>query len=288
MTASEGRFVTTQDGLRLFVRTWGAQGPETGAPILCLHGLTRNSRDFEGVAPRMAGLGRRVYALDVRGRGLSDRDPQPERYAPPVYAGDVLAAMAQLELPQAVFVGTSMGGIITMILAAMAPDRIVRVVLNDVGPVLSPEGLARIAGYVGKVDPVPDWEAAADAVWRINASAFPNQPPSFFMAFARRTFRQDAATGVIAPDYDPAIAAPFRQPNGAAPVDMWPLFDALKAVPTLLVRGGLSDLLTPETVSAMRARHPDLGVVQAAQVGHAPQLDEPDVWPTLEAFLTRP
>lgn len=280
----EGRRIETADGLGLFVREHAAVGPERGLPVLCLHGLTRNSRDFEDVLPKIAALGRRAIALDARGRGLSDRDPDPSRYAQPVYAQDVLRVLDALGVPRCAFVGTSMGGITTMILAAMSPQRIERVVLNDVGPVLSLEGLGRIMTYVGKAQPVSSWEEATDVAWSINGSAFPKAPPSFFARMARRLFRE-TAPGRIDADYDAAIAAVFSQPAGAAPVDMWPLFEALKPIPTLLVRGGLSDLLSVDAVAAMVTRKPDLEVVTARDVGHAPMLDEPDVWPTVARFL---
>jgi pimeloyl-ACP methyl ester carboxylesterase len=279
-----GRFVELADGVKVFVRDLPPVGPVKGTPILCLHGLTRNSKDFEDLLPRFAAAGRRAIALDVRGRGLSDRDPEPMRYNPLTYAQDTLAVLDALGVDKACFVGTSMGGIITMLIAASAPQRIERAVLNDVGPALDPAGIARIAGYVGKAQPVATWDDAADAIWRINGVAFPDAPPSFFYRMARRTFRI-GDDGAPALDYDPEIAAPFRTPGGAAPADMWPLFAALAPIPTLSIRGGLSDLLSPAIVAEMKARKPDLETVEVARVGHAPMLDEPDAWAALQHFL---
>jgi len=278
------RFVTVSDGLKLFVRDLPAEGVEIGAPVLCLHGLTRNSRDFEAILPRIAAGGRRAVALDVRGRGRSDYDPHPERYQPPVYAGDVLQVLDALAIPRAAFVGTSMGGLITMLLAATQPQRIERVVLNDVGPKLEAAGLARIAGYVGTGAPAATWAEAAARTRAINGMAFPDADAAFFDAMARRTFTE-VAPGNIAPAYDPAIALPFRQPGGAAPPDLWALFDALKPIPTLVVRGAISDLFAQDTVAEMQARKPDLAAVAVARVGHAPMLDEPDAWAAVQAFL---
>jgi pimeloyl-ACP methyl ester carboxylesterase len=281
------QFIPTADGLTLYARDYPAQEPVTGLPVLCLHGLTRNSKDFEVVAPRIAALGRRVIALDVRGRGRSDRDPQPARYMPPTYAQDVLQVLERLAIPRAVFLGTSMGGLITMIVAAAAQPRVAAVILNDVGPQLNPAAVARIAGYVGKVDPVADWEAAAETIRGINAPAFPDRDMDFWRAFARRTFR-DLPDGRVALDYDPAIAFPFAQPSGAAPADIGPLFaQGLGPVPTLVVRGSLSDLLTPDGVAAMRALKPDLEVAEVPGVGHAPMLDEPEAWEAIIGFLAK-
>lgn len=280
---SHGRFFEVSDGLKLFVRDLPAQGPEIGPPVLCLHGLTRNGRDFEAILPRIAAGGRRALALDVRGRGRSDYDPKPERYQPPTYVGDVLQLLDVFEIPRAAFVGTSMGGLITMILAAMAPQRIERAVLNDIGPKLEPAGLARIAGYVGTGEPVKTWDEAAAKIKAINGAAFPDADDAFFAAMARRTFREKE--GAVALDYDPDISAPFRQPGGAAPADLWPLFDALKPIPLLVVRGAISDLFSAETVAEMKARKPDMESVEVARVGHAPMLDEPEAWAAISRFL---
>ena len=140
---------TSQDGLTLHARDYAAARPVTGVPVICIHGLTRNARDFEDLAPRIAALGRRVLAVDVRGRGRSARDPQPLNYHPGTYAMDVVALLEATGIDRAVFVGTSMGGIIAMVLASIRPEAIAGAVLNDVGPELSPLGLARIGGYVG-------------------------------------------------------------------------------------------------------------------------------------------
>jgi pimeloyl-ACP methyl ester carboxylesterase len=284
MSGVVGRMIEVPDGLALFVREWPAIGGESGEPILCLHGLTRNSKDFEDVAPQLAARGRRVLAVDVRGRGLSQYDPQPMRYAPPTYVADVAFILDALGIARAAFVGTSMGGIITMVTAMLTPQRITRAVLNDVGPEIDPRGLARIASYVGKTQAATSWESAAAAIKSINGVAFPTRGDDFFLRMARRTFRQTGPEA-FALDYDPEIAAPFRAPGGAAPVDMWPLFESLKPIPTLVVRGALSDLLSQETVTKMKERKPDLETVEVADVGHAPMLDEPDAFAALERFL---
>lgn len=280
------RFVSTSDGLSLFVRDYGPEGGERAAPVVCLHGLTRNSADFETVAPRIAGLGRRVLALDVRGRGRSASDPQWQRYQPPTYAGDVVQVMAALNVPKAVFVGTSMGGLITMLLAVMAPERIAAAILNDVGPVIDPAGIARIGGYVGKTGPFPDWKSLAETLKASQSIAFPDADDAAWEAFARRTGRE-RADGQIEFAYDPAIAKVFAEaPAGPAP-DIRPLFAALARVPVLVLRGALSDILSPDGVEEMRKLKADLDVAEIPRVGHAPMLDEPASWAAIEAFLRR-
>jgi pimeloyl-ACP methyl ester carboxylesterase len=285
----EERVIATVDGLTLYARDYPPLLPVTGLPVICLHGLTRNSRDFEIVAPRVAALGRRVVAPDMRGRGKSANDPDPAHYVPAVYAQDVLALMDKLEIPRAVFVGTSMGGLITMVLAAMAPDRIAASVLNDVGPRLSAPGLARIATYVGRTQPVASWEEAAEAVRAIIGSAYPERldDDAFWLAFARRTFRE-REDGRYETDYDPRIALAFAGfDEDAPPPDLTPFFTALAQKPMLSIRGAISDLFSEDVVVAMRAAKPDLETAVVANIGHAPMLDEPEAWDALLNFLAK-
>ena len=275
------------DGLTLHARDYPAEGDK--APVICIHGLTRNARDFEALAPRIQATGRRVIAVDVRGRGGSDRDPNPANYHPGTYAADVMALMVQQAIPQAVFIGTSMGGIITMVLASFAPQVIAAAVLNDVGPELSPVGIARIAGYVGQGKPVETWADAAAYIRSVNASAFPDATDEEWDRFARRTFREEDGRPVL--DYDPNIAAAFKPdpdaPPAAAP-DMWPLFRALTTGrPTLLVRGGASDLIDEAIAARMRDVAPDMAYAEVPRVGHAPMLTEPQAWEAIQSFLAR-
>ncbi len=285
----EERIVATVDGLTLYARDYAPLLPETGLPVICLHGLTRNSRDFEVIAPRIAALGRRVIAADMRGRGKSANDPDPAHYVPAVYAQDVLKLMETLEIPKAVFIGTSMGGLITLVIAALAPEKIAASVLNDVGPKLSIEGLSRIAGYVGRVQAVESWEEAAGAVRAVNGSAFPERldDDTYWLAFARRTFRE-REDGKLEFDYDPHIALAFADfDEDAPPPDLTPLFDALAQKPMLSVRGAISDLFSEEAVAFMRERKPDLEAIAIENVGHAPMLDEPEAWDAILDFLAK-
>ncbi len=280
---------TSPDGLALHARDYAAASGPSRAPVVCIHGLTRNARDFEDLAPRLAAGGRRVLALDVRGRGGSAFDPQPQRYAPATYASDVLALLDALAISRAVFIGTSMGGLITLVVAALRPAAIAAAVLNDIGPEIAPEGLARLATYVGLGGPAPDWDAAADYARRLNLAAFPHYGPDDWMRFARRLFTEK--NGAIVLDYDPAISQAFKRPEPAPgeapppPPDLWPLFAALAQRPLLTIRGETSDILSPDIARRMREAAPDMAYVQITGVGHAPMLDEPEALAAIHALL---
>jgi len=284
----EERSVATADGLKLYVRDYAPLQPQTGLPVVCLHGLTRNARDFEVVAARIAALGRRVLVPDVRGRGRSDYDPDPAHYVPAVYAQDVLRLLDTLETPKAVFLGTSMGGIITMLVAATAPERVAAAMLNDVGAKLGEEGVRRISAYVGAAKPAATWAGAAAAVKAVNLVAFPDREDDdvFWETLARRTWRE-RADGALEADYDPHIALAFSSSDTAPVLDMTPLFLPLKDKPVLLIRGALSDLLPADVVAYMRDLKPDLAVAEVPHVGHAPLLDEPEAWDALLDFLAK-
>ncbi|MGP1275169.1 MAG: alpha/beta fold hydrolase [Caulobacterales bacterium] len=286
MTAFEQRFFKAADGIRTAYRFYPASGGSGSLPVICLHGLTRNSRDFEGLAPSIAAGGRNVIAVDVRGRGLSDRGSAPDRYNPQVYVEDMLGLLDQEGIAKIIAIGTSMGGLMTMITAALRPGLLAGAVLNDIGPELDPAGLTRIAGYVGGAKgPMADWHEAAAAVRAVNGEAFPDETgEAFWIAFAKRTCRE-RPDGLIELDYDPAIAEPFREPGGAAPPDLWPVFDALAPVPVLAIRGAISDLLSPEVFARMAQRHPNLTPVEVPRVGHAPMLTEPAARTAIQTFL---
>lgn len=282
------RFWTVADGLALHARDYPAASGSAHLPVVCLHGLTRNARDFEDLAPRLAAKGRRVLALDVRGRGLSAWDPQPARYVPATYAGDVLALLDALGIARAVFIGTSMGGLITMVAAAMRPLAVAAAVLNDVGPELAPEGLSRIAGYAGQTTNVMTWAEAAEFARERNQVAFPDYSADQWMAFARRLFTEK--DGKIALDYDPDIAKAFAPPppGGDPPpaVDLWPLFKSLATGrPLLTIRGALSDLLSADIAARMREAAPGMAYAEVPGAGHAPILDEPEALAAIDTFL---
>ncbi|MFN3815473.1 alpha/beta fold hydrolase [Brevundimonas sp.] len=276
----------TSDELSLYARDYpGAEGPAR-LPVIAIHGLTRNSADFGTIAPLIAATGRRVLALDVRGRGRSDRAADPMTYQPPIYAKDVLALMDQAGVGRAVFLGTSMGGLITMVLTAMAPERVAAAILNDIGPEVAPEGLARIASYTGQTVEIRSWEDAADYARRTNGAALPHYGPDDWMTFARRVFRE-GPDRVPVLDYAPDITAPMRAAGKDALVpDLWPAFRNLaQGRRLMLVRGATSDLLSPDIAGRMREAAPHMDFVEVPGVGHAPMLDEPAARDAILAFL---
>jgi pimeloyl-ACP methyl ester carboxylesterase len=276
---SDGRF-TLADGLSLHYRDY--PGSSDRPPLLCLHGLTRNARDFAEFAERHSPRFR-VIALDFRGRGSSDYDPLPARYTPLTYAADVGQLLDGLGIGEAIFVGTSLGGLVTMITAALAPQGIGAASLNDVGPELGQVGLDRILAYVGKGQRFASWEQAAQAIAAAQGQAFPDYGPADWLAAARRNCREEG--GEIVFDYDMAIADAFVSAGPTPKVDMWPLFAALALKPLLVVRGELSELLSAEAFEKMRAAAPQARFVEVPRVGHAPMLDEPAAQTAIDAFL---
>lgn len=281
---SERRW-TSRDGLELFARDYAPPGDETGLPVICLHGFTRNSADFEDLAPLIAGWGHRVIVPDVRGRGRSGYDPHPENYTPKVYARDVGEMMRTLGVGRAAFVGTSMGGLITMTFAAVRPRAVAAAALNDVGPEVAPEGIARILSYAGQPVEIRSWDDATAYVERINAVAFPDYGEQDWRKVAKRTFR-DAADGPVL-DYDPAIAvASSKPPPPWAPLLARYLFRRLtRGRPVLLIRGALSDILSTTIAERMQRMAPKMHRVDVSGVGHAPSLSEPQAVDAIRAFL---
>ena len=284
---------TSADGLALFARDHAPASGPAKLPVICIHGLTRNSRDFEVVAPLIAAQGRRVLSIDVRGRGNSDRDPNPANYNPAIYAMDVIALMTQSGMGRAHFIGTSMGGLITMTLCAMRPDLIGGAVLNDIGPEVGAAGIARIASYVGGAPTVSSWAQATAYTKAINGEALPHLTDADWERFARRVFRDDHGTFSL--DYDPAIAQGFKTaapasdgaPAAGAP-DLWPLFNALAADrPLLLVRGETSDILDADIAGKMSAAAPHMARVEIPNMGHAPTLEEPEAITAISAFFAQ-
>ncbi|MFA5120417.1 alpha/beta fold hydrolase [Zavarzinia sp.] len=283
MAGYETLRTTSFDGLSLHVRLYGDPA-DPRLPVICLPGLTRNSADFEDLALYLSAAGRRVISPDFRGRGRSAYDPEFMNYQPPTYARDTIDLLAGLGIARAFFVGTSLGGIVTQIVALGAPALVAGAVLNDIGPELDPAGLARIATYAGKQSDPATWDEAVAQLRMINLSQFPELDDATWMKFARAVFTEKPEGG-LRPDYDPRIGDAMRA--GGPPVDMWPLFAGLAAVPTLVLRGALSDLLAPATVEKMTAAKPDLVAVEVPARGHAPLLDEPVSLAAIDAHLAR-
>jgi pimeloyl-ACP methyl ester carboxylesterase len=276
----EDRCFTVGDGLRLRYRDY--PGSADKPPILCLPGLTRNSRDWadfaERYSPRL-----RVLALEFRGRGGSDYDPVPQRYNPLTYARDVLELLDQLGIEQAIFAGTSLGGLVTMTVAAMAPQRIRATIMNDVGPDIDASGVERILTYVGKDRRFAGWDQAAEAIAANNGASFERYTHEDWVKMAKRNCRED--DGEIRFDYDMAIAEAFKTTGPTPHVDLWPFFAALAHKPLLVIRGAKSDLLTAATAARMQKAAPNMKLAVVPGVGHAPELNEPAAVAAIDEFL---
>lgn len=283
----EEKYWTSDDGLELYYRDYeGAEGSAERTPVICLHGLTRNSRDSANLAERMAGQGRRVIVPEMRGRGFSAYSPDSSTYTPPQYIADVEKLLSELGIDRFISIGTSMGGLMTMMLAAAKPGRLVGLVMNDIGPEVDPAGLSRIGSYVGHGRSYPTWMHAARSLQSVHGDAFPDWDLDQWLEMAKRTLVL-SQNGRISYDYDMAIAEPFAEPGNAAPDNLWLAYEALRDVPMVLVRGELSDLLSVETVKQMGVRNPAMKLVTVPRMGHAPTLDEPEVLVAIDELLGR-
>lgn len=271
---------TTGDGLRL--RAVEYPGVDAAPTLLCLPGLTRNGRDFARLAALLAPR-YRVLCPDQRGRGLSDHDPDPSRYRPDRYVADMLAWADSLGLQRLTVIGTSLGGMMGVMMAALRPGLVQALVLNDVGPVVEAEGLARIAAYVGRQQACATLPEAAARTAATQAAVFPDFMEADWRQMVIETQRFD--DGHWRPDYDPAIAQGLA--NGSAVPTLWPLFEAVGSLPMLLLRGALSDLLSSVTAAEMQQRLPGLRAVEVPARGHAPNLLEPVALSALQAFLAQ-
>lgn len=274
----------SNDGLRLHYRDY-AGGADGRPPILCLPGLTRNARDFEDLAERLAPEWR-VIAVEFRGRGESAYAKDPMSYVPLTYVQDVEALIRELGLTAFVSIGTSLGGLVTMLMAGAERERLKGVVLNDVGPALEPAGLQRIRAYVGRGGSWPTWLHAARALAEGNRQVYPDYRIEDWLKMAKRLYRLSSSGRIVA-DYDSRIAEPMRLPGGEAGIDMWLALDALKQVPALILRGERSDILAPATVDRMRTMLPNAEAVTVPGVGHAPLLTEPEAYAAVQRLLER-
>jgi pimeloyl-ACP methyl ester carboxylesterase len=276
------RWMTSQDGLKLFYRDYGDPlSPRT--PLLCLSGLTRNSADFADLAARHAGE-RRILCPDYRGRGRSDYDANWRNYQPPVYVNDIAHLLASADIHRVIVLGTSLGGLLAMGLAVLKPTMIAAVILNDIGPDVVGGGIARILDYIGVDHPQPDWQSAA-AYLRQLLPTLSIKTEEGWLKMARATYRV-GEDGLLHFDWDVNLARPFAVVTSAIP-DLWPYFRALRPLPTLAFRGALSDVLSAETFERMALAKPDLERVTVAGVGHAPNFNEPDAATAVDAFIRR-
>jgi pimeloyl-ACP methyl ester carboxylesterase len=284
--ATSSTFISAPDGLRLHVRCHGRRSARS-LPVVCLPGLARTAADFDALAETLAGDPdrlRHVIALDYRGRGLSDYDRDPANYSFQTELADVLAAVTALDCLPAIFVGTSRGGILAMLLAAMRPTAIAGVVLNDIGPVIEPQGLVRIKGYVGKLPQPRSYEEGAEILRRLFDAQFPKLSAEDWLANARCTFKEE--NGRLVPTYDVNRAKTMEGVDFERPLPpLWAQFDALAAVPAMAIRGANSDILSAATVEAMRARRSAFEAFEVADQGHAPLLAESSVIGRIAAFV---
>jgi pimeloyl-ACP methyl ester carboxylesterase len=282
-TSYEEKYWSSHDGLRLYARVY--PGPEPLAPtVLCLHGLTRNSRDFEDLAPHLQRR-YRVIVPDVRGRGLSARDPNPQNYQPAIYLQDILALIDTVAAQRMAVIGTSMGGLLAMMMTVAHRDRVSGVVLNDMGPEVDPKGLERIKGYAGRLPAPKNWNDAIAQTRAMFGEAWPNLSAERWSALARRGYREDEKGGLNV-DADPMIGEMLRAAP-AASANLWPFWKALRGIPMLAIRGAQSDILSVATFAKMKAENPDLIQLEVAQRGHVPLLDEPECVASIDAFLAR-
>lgn len=278
-------FVSAPDGLKLHVLERGPR-TDTRPSIVCLPGLTRTAEDFDVLADALAARGRRVLALDSRGRGRSDYDRNADNYSLPVELADLLAVLAAREAMPAVFIGSSRGGLLTMLLAAQRPAMIAGAVLNDIGPVIERTGIMRLKGYVGKMHTPRTYEEGADILRRLFGQQFPKVDMAGWEAAARRTWREEKGGFVVT--YDVNLAKTLKGFDADSPIPpLWLQFDALAHVPVMVVRGENSDILSPQTVTAMAARRAAMDVVDIPDQGHTPFLSEPEIIGRLIAFIER-
>jgi pimeloyl-ACP methyl ester carboxylesterase len=286
MSNSVSHFITAQDGLKLHVRAYGSS-TTSALPVVCLPGLTRTGADFDPLASALADDAkhpRYVLALDYRGRGQSDYDSNPDNYSLPVELADVLSVLTALEIGKAVFVGTSRGGLLTMLLGPARPTALAGVVLNDIGPVLEPQGLARIKSYVGRLPQLNSFGEAAESLRQLFSPQFPALSAVDWRELAQRMFRDQG--GRIIPDYDPKLAQALSDVDIERPLPaLWEQFDSLADVPLLIIRGANSDLLSAATVEAMQARRTQSEVLVVPDQGHAPLLTDEETIARIGTFI---
>lgn len=277
-----GSFFNSRCGLKFHYRDSPTSSDSELAPVVCLHGLTRNSEDFEELAEHLKPE-RRVVALDFRGRGRSDFDPNYLNYFPTTYADDVAEWLEYLEIELAVLCGTSLGGLVTMVLAEKAPALFAGAIINDIGPEVSMAGIRRIGRYVGKLKPAENWGDAIANTRIMFEVACPDADAATWDAIARRTYRVGADGNPVLKS-DPNIGKAFQE-RGGSPANPWGLFEKLGQFPLLALRGEFSDLLAPETFVEMAKRVPTLRTCTVANCGHAPWLNEPDALAAIDRFL---
>jgi pimeloyl-ACP methyl ester carboxylesterase len=271
----------SSDGLRLYARQYGS--PTAENTIICIPGLTRNSADFSILCEHLA-TQYRIFAVDLRGRGNSDYDTNPENYHPGTYATDIIRLLDELGLPSAIIIGTSLGGLVSMILAATHTNRIAAIVLNDIGPEADQAGLDRIKTYVCNPSSVSNWGEAVAKTKSIQGREYPTFSDEDWLTFSKNLYKENPDGKPILA-YDPAIATLLKQPIDAPSADLWPIFKSISDCPLLLIRGELSDILSLHCVTKMQKQRPDMSFLEIPNCGHAPLLSETTALVTIDQFL---
>lgn len=283
----ESRFISVRDGLKLHVRVYKPSHASTQLPVVCLPGLSRNGRDFDDLAKRLstdAKAPRAVYCLDFRGRGLSDYDRDWRNYNILIEAEDTVSVLTALGIEHAVFVGTSRGGLVTMVMSALRPGAIKGVVFNDIGPVIEGDGLTQIRLYLQRQPKPTSWQNAVSLQRDVMAKTFTAMTDDDWQREARARYRE--IDGAIRPDHDPNLVKTLTNIDLERPLPtMWPQFNGLRHAPLLVIRGENSSLLSKATVQQMLAQHPDAQVVEAKDQGHAPLLTKPDTIEPIRDFI---
>ncbi len=289
MAVFEDKYWESADGLKLHYRDYPAIGSASAsrAPLICMPGLTRNARDFEPVAELLAkipGAKRRMIAIDFRGRGDSGYAKDPMNYTPITYMQDVDALLRALQLKSFITLGTSLGGIVSMLLATVWKDKMKGAILNDIGPEIGTKGVERIRGYVGQTRNFETWVHAARSMAEAHGAVYPDFKLNDWLRLAKRTCKL-SNNGRIVFDYDMKIAEPFKLPGGEAGVDLWPMFEGMAGVPLLVLRGATSDILEKTVANRMVKKHGDATLVTIPRIGHAPTLDEVEAQEAIKGFL---
>lgn len=277
------QYFTNSDGLRLHYRDYN-NAPSNAPVVLCMPGLTRNAKDFGAIADHLAPTCRLICA-EQRGRGLSEWDPNPKRYTPVTYVDDMMQLRAHLKLDSVITLGTSLGGMMSMLMNAMHPGTIKAAIINDIGPEIDPKGIARIKSYVGKGIPPETWQQAIAAVRSANAGVYPHFSAQEWETFTHYLYADQNGKPVV--QYDPAIRQNFDSEEDQSAPDLWPVFAQMHSMPMVVLRGELSDILSAETLERMAREHPDMVPVTVTGVGHVPLMAEPEVHKAIDQLIGR-
>ncbi len=276
-------YFTNPDGLKQHYRDYN-RAPDGAPVVLCMPGLTRNAKDFSYIADHLKYRCRLICA-EQRGRGLSEWDPDPSRYSPVTYVGDMMALLDHLGLTEIITIGTSLGGLMTIMMNAMHPGTIKAAVINDIGPEIDPKGIERIKSYVGIGTPPATWDEAVAAVKTANPGVYPNFTDQEWVDFTHMLYTDKDGAPVA--QYDPAIRKNFDDQDDQSAPDLWPLFTMMHSIPMVVLRGALSDILAADTLERMQAEHPDLVAITVPNVGHVPLMREKIVQDAIDALIAR-